>query len=67
MGTTNARISNASFTSKKQYKGILSEVEQENLITIYHSILKEQPVLSAEQKEKKTNACSKFMESLRQI
>ncbi|AZR75121.1 TPA: IS66 family transposase [Bacillus cereus] len=38
---------------KKQYKGILSEVEQENLITIYHSILKEQPVLSAEQKKKR--------------
>ncbi|MHB0803587.1 IS66 family transposase, partial [Bacillus thuringiensis] len=38
---------------KKQYKGILSEVEQETLITIYHSILKEKPVLSAEQKKKR--------------
>ena len=41
MGKTNAGISSASFASKKQYKGILPKVEQENLVTIYQSILKE--------------------------
>ena len=67
MGTTNAGISNASVASKKQYKGILQKVEQENLVTIYQSILKENQVYSSKPKERKANACSKFMESLRQI
>nr|WP_277680441.1 transposase [Bacillus cereus] len=37
---------------KKQYKGILPKVEQENLVTIYQSILKAKQVLSSEQKKK---------------
>ena len=52
MGKTNAGISSASFASKKQYKGILPKVEQENLVTIYQSILKEKQVLSSEPKKK---------------
>ena len=63
MGKTNAGISSASFASKKQYKGILPKVEQENLVTIYQSILKEKEVLSSSTKERKTDAFSKFMES----
>ena len=55
MGKTNAGISSASFASKKQYKGILPKVEQENLVTIYQSILKEKQVLSSEPKKKKEN------------
>ncbi|PGY91009.1 transposase, partial [Bacillus thuringiensis] len=39
-------------TLKKQYKGMLPEVERKNLVTIYQSILKEQPVFSAELKKK---------------
>ena len=52
MGTTNAGISNASVASKKQYKGILQKVEQENLVTIYQSILKENQVYSSKPKKK---------------
>ena len=52
MGKTNAGISSASFASKKQYKGILPKVEQENLVTIYQSILKEKEVLSSEPQKK---------------
>ncbi|MBG9510823.1 hypothetical protein ABE47_34370 [Bacillus thuringiensis] len=37
---------------KKQYKGILPKVAQENLVTIYQSILKEKQVHSSEQKKK---------------
>lgn len=37
---------------KKQYKGILPEVERKNLVTIYQSILKEQQVSSSEPKKK---------------
>ncbi|EOQ04835.1 hypothetical protein IKC_06419 [Bacillus cereus VD184] len=37
---------------KKQYKGILPKVKQQNLFTVYQSILKEQPVFSAELKKK---------------
>lgn len=37
---------------KKQYKGILPKAKQQNLFTVYQSILKEQPVLSAELKKK---------------
>ena len=37
---------------KKQYKGILPKVEQENLVTIYQSILKEKQVFSSEPKKK---------------
>lgn len=39
-------------TLKKQSKGILSKAEQQNLFTVYQSILKEQPVLSTELKKK---------------
>ncbi|MEK4503813.1 IS66 family transposase [Bacillus sp. FSL R12-0069] len=39
-------------TLKKQYKGSLPKAEQQNLFTVYQSILKEQPVLSAEVKKK---------------
>ena len=52
MGKTNAGISSAIFASKKQYKGILPKVEQENLVTIYQSILKEKEVLSSEPQKK---------------
>ncbi|MEC2866604.1 IS66 family transposase, partial [Bacillus cereus] len=37
---------------KKQYKGILPKVEQENLVTIYQSIMKAKQVLSSEPKKK---------------
>ncbi|WP_255292016.1 IS66 family transposase [Bacillus toyonensis] len=40
-------------TLKKQYKGILPEVERKNLVTIYQSILKEQLVSSSEPKKKR--------------
>ncbi len=40
---------------KKQYKGILPKVEQENLVTIYQSILKEKEVLSSEPQKKGNN------------
>ncbi|WP_142388365.1 IS66 family transposase, partial [Bacillus thuringiensis] len=36
---------------KKQYKGILPKVEQENLVTIYQSILKEKQALPSEPKK----------------
>ncbi len=38
---------------KKQYKGILQKVEQENLVTIYQSILKENQVRSSKTKKKR--------------
>jgi len=37
---------------KKHYKGVLSKVEKEHLVTIYQSILKEKQVLSSEPKKK---------------
>ncbi|WP_234881405.1 IS66 family transposase, partial [Bacillus mycoides] len=39
-------------TLKKQYKGILPEVERKNLVTIYQSILKEQQMSSSEPQKK---------------
>ena len=60
MGKTNAGISSASFASKKQYKGILPKVEQENLVTIYQSILKEKQVLSSEPKKKENRRLLKI-------
>ena len=60
MGKTNAGISSASFASKKQYKGILPKVEQENLVTIYQSILKEKQVLSSEPKRKENRRLLKI-------
>ena len=43
MGTTDAGISNTILNTEKEYKGNLPAVQQ-NLVTIYQSILKEQPV-----------------------
>jgi len=40
-------------TLKKQYKGSLPKTEQQNLFTVYQSILKEKPVFSAELKKKR--------------
>ncbi|PEK68439.1 transposase, partial [Bacillus toyonensis] len=39
-------------TLKKQCKGSLPKAKQQNLFTVYQSILKEQPVFSAELKKK---------------
>ena len=60
MGTTNAGISNASVASKKQYKGNSAKVEQENLVTIYQSILKENQVYSSKPKRKESKRLLKI-------
>ncbi|WP_142388450.1 IS66 family transposase, partial [Bacillus thuringiensis] len=40
-------------TLKKEYKGSLSKAKQQHLFTVYQSILKEQPVLSAKLKKQR--------------